>query len=127
MIRVAPISGDLLVKLALLAGAGLGAWMLLQKAKAAVPSFPEWDVDPTWQWVNPASDENLAYQGTNAVVSAATGRDETLGGWFYDLTHPDPVNSWKPPPVNTGGATGGWDYDAGYGPDATSAAPYFGA
>jgi hypothetical protein len=43
--------------------------------------------------VNPASTKNIAYQSTNAIVSAVTGRDETLGGWIYDKLHPDPLNT----------------------------------
>lgn len=41
------------------------------------------------RWLNPASRENVAYQGVNAVGSELSGDDSwTLGGWFYDLTHP---------------------------------------
>ena len=41
------------------------------------------------RWLNPASSENVAYQGVNAVGSELSGDDSwTLGGWFYDLTHP---------------------------------------
>ncbi len=41
------------------------------------------------QLFNPASPNNAAYQGVNAIGSELTGNDEwTLGGWFYDLTHP---------------------------------------
>ena len=36
-------------------------------------------------WVNPASDQNLAYQGVNKIGSAWTGKpDYTLGGAVYD-------------------------------------------
>lgn len=38
--------------------------------------------------VNPASDQNLVYQGVNGIGSAVTGDDSfTLGGWAYDWTH----------------------------------------
>ncbi len=43
------------------------------------------------QAINPANPDNVVNQGVSAVVSAATGRDETLGGWLYDLTHADPL------------------------------------
>lgn len=112
--KIAPVSGDLLVKLALFAAVGVGAWMLLQRAKAALPSWP---AVPDWGqvgatlggWVNPMSDQNLAYQGTTAAVSAAVGYEETLGGWLYDLTHPDPMAVVTPPyvPWEEGWPTGG--------------------
>lgn len=42
--------------------------------------------------INPADPNNLANKSVNATISAATGRDETLGGWFYDLIHSNPVD-----------------------------------
>lgn len=103
--KVAPVSGDLLVKLGLFAVAGLGVWLMLQQVRASLPTLPSWDFDmptPTWQWGNPASDQNLIYQGTSGIVSAVIGRDETLGGWLYDLTHPDPMGPPRPPLTNLG-------------------------
>ena len=41
--------------------------------------------------VNPASENNVVNTTVNSGVSAVTGRDETLGGWLYDLTHADPT------------------------------------
>lgn len=42
------------------------------------------------QAVDPTSDKNLAYRGTNAIGEALTGdKDFTLGGWLYDITHPN--------------------------------------
>jgi hypothetical protein len=67
--------------------------------------------------INPLSDQNVAYRGANAVVSNVTGRDETVGGWLYDWTHPPVFVPTVPqlgapisanPPLMTGGATGGW-------------------
>lgn len=40
--------------------------------------------------INPVDPNNLANKGVTAVVSDLTGRDETLGGWFYDLIHSSP-------------------------------------
>jgi hypothetical protein len=34
---------------------------------------------------NPASDQNLAYQGTNSLTRAITQQDETLGTWAYNF------------------------------------------
>lgn len=40
------------------------------------------------QAINPVNQENVFYQGTNAVGSKLTGdKDFTLGGWIYDITH----------------------------------------
>jgi hypothetical protein len=40
------------------------------------------------QWLNPASDKNLAYQAASDVASTIAGREETFGGllrsWFSD-------------------------------------------
>lgn len=47
---------------------------------------------------NPTSDQNLAYQGVNSVVQAATGDgNATLGSWLYDL-----VNGSDTGPCNKG-------------------------
>jgi hypothetical protein len=36
--------------------------------------------------VNPTSDQNLAYQGANRIVQAATGeKDTTLGVWLWEV------------------------------------------
>jgi len=45
--------------------------------------------------LNPASSENIVNKAVTSAVSGLTGKDETLGGWLYDITHDDPVNSSK--------------------------------
>jgi hypothetical protein len=40
--------------------------------------------------LNPASSENAVNQGVSSIVTAATGRDESLGGWLYEVTHSVP-------------------------------------
>lgn len=41
------------------------------------------------RWLNPASSENVAYWGVNEFgQELAEDESWTLGGWFYDLTHP---------------------------------------
>jgi hypothetical protein len=37
--------------------------------------------------LNPASSENIVNQGVSSVVTAAAGREETLGGGIYDFFH----------------------------------------
>lgn len=46
--------------------------------------------------VNPTSDQNLAYRGTNSVGAVLSGDPSwNLGGWIYDVTHPQPYEPRK--------------------------------
>jgi len=39
-------------------------------------------------FVNPASEQNLVYQGVSGIGQAVSGRkDWSLGTWLYDITH----------------------------------------
>jgi len=71
-----------------------------QKAGDTVPFTPMWwsnrAVDAYHKLpsevpkvVNPASDQNIVYQGVNAVVRKLPGasNDDTLGTWLYNITH----------------------------------------
>lgn len=92
--KIAPVSGDLLVKLALGAAVLGGLWWAARRASdAAGQLWPDVGnlldrAGSALNTVNPASDQNLVNRGVNAAVTAATGRDENLGGWLYELTHP---------------------------------------
>lgn len=66
-----------------------GLWFLQRQGAAAVKT--------TANAVNPLNRDNVFTSAANAVVTATTGRDETLGGWLYDLTHPDPMATANPP------------------------------
>lgn len=81
--KIAPVSAGLLVELALGAAVLLAVLYAYKKAKLALPAGLE--------YINPASQNNVANRATNAAVSAMTGREETLGGWLYSVTHADPV------------------------------------
>lgn len=67
--------------------------------------------------VNPASSENVVNRAITSGVSAATGREETLGGWLADIFGPKTdygkgsvyVIPKNPLPRGTG-------YDSGGGP-----------
>ncbi len=112
--KIAPISADLLVKIALLAGAGLLVLYLVRRSTDAVSGVFEaageavgaaWadvqDVaDSVIVGVNPSNPSNWVNQAVSsagaAVVSpTGPGRNAdgswTLGGWLYDVTHADPV------------------------------------
>lgn len=138
--KVAPVSADLLIKLALGAAViGVAVWAVRRTTTAlgeAIPDLPDFGAwassaghaigsaadsasSAFWaaeDWtrdtfanaterrdavlssigtaVNPASDQNLAYRGVNALGSSLTGDSHfTLGGWLYDLLNPAP-----PPP-----------------------------
>ena len=42
--------------------------------------------------LNPASSNNIVNQGVTSLGAAVTGdKSFTLGGWFYDATHTDPM------------------------------------
>lgn len=77
----------------IVAGVALAAY-LLWKAKGAI-------AETLSTTLNPASDQNLAYTGVNAVGGALTGqKDFSLGSYFYDLVNPayDPNAPAKPAP-----------------------------
>lgn len=76
------LARDLLKPLAIVVGiVGAGAlvwWLYGDKLKSIGNA------------VNPASDQNLAYRGVNAVGGAVTGqKDFALGSFIYDLFHED--------------------------------------
>ena len=110
--KVAPVSADLLIKLGLVAAAGVALLLLLRKVQSSLPSADS--IAAAAQYVNPASNQNVVNQGVSAVGGALVsdtgpGRNAdgswTLGGWLYDITHADPL---KAPPPASGGYTGNW-------------------
>lgn len=89
--KVAPVSADLLIKLAL-AGVAVGAiYYIVQAARGQVTSglaaAQEWAANVA-AGLNPTSDQNYAYRAASAAASALTGRDDTAGtaaaGAFHD-------------------------------------------
>lgn len=93
--KIEPVSGDLVVKIAIGAAVVLGAVYLARKAGGALGGAASeavtWAGNVAATKLNPASDQNIVYQDANSVVSAAAGRPETLGGWWYSLWHADPM------------------------------------
>lgn len=92
--KIAPVSGDMVVKLAAI-GAALAAafwgWGLL---KAAVPSAGQ-----AAQAVNPLNPNNVFAGAANSAASTLSGQPNTLGGWIYDLTHTTPSYTAPAAPV----------------------------
>lgn len=88
--RVAPVSADLLIKLALSAAVVGVVIYAVRQIKDTIGTAT--DYLPPASAFNPASDQNIIYQASNGVVAALTGtKDETFGGWLYSATHPDPM------------------------------------
>jgi len=70
---------------------GLAWYLLAPRIKAALGAIGT--------AVNPTSDQNIFYRGTNAVGAAVTGKDSfSLGSWLYDLTHADANLAGNPKP-----------------------------
>lgn len=109
--KVSPLSADLLLKLALFAGAGLVLVYLVRRSSAAVGDAVGAAVDTAWAGVqdvadsvivgvNPSNPSNWVNQAVTSAGAAVVSPDGpgrnadgswTLGAWLYDVTHPDPV------------------------------------
>jgi len=111
--KIAPVSADLLIKLAMLAGGVLVLAYVVRKASTAASDAAgaAWDAtsqavrDGAWA-VTPWNNNNVVYQGVNSTLFP-DGSD-TLGTWLYNVTHPEPR------PENTGESwafyvPSGWD------------------
>lgn len=109
--KIAPVSADLLIKLALGAAAIGAAWWIVRRASSAASGALD-AVGSAAQTVgtaiNPASSDNLIYRGVNAIGGAASGSPGwNLGGWVYDVTHfsaPAVADSTRDPAVQPQGA-----------------------
>lgn len=100
MMKVGPVSGDLVIELALLGGAAVCVYLALRKLQGIGGSIADGAsalADAAATDLNPASDQNLAYRGVNAfggaIASSPTAPGVnadgswTFGGWLYDVTH----------------------------------------
>ncbi len=125
--RVAPVSADLLIKLAL--GAllvGGAVWAVRRAASAgsdaaAALASGAWANAKDAAWgLSPTNQNNVIYQTANgiggAIVTAPDGAGKnadgswTLGGFVYDIFNPGAAQAVRDmtAPINTGGATGEW-------------------
>lgn len=102
--KIAPVSADLLIKVALIAaGAGLLWWgyrKTLGVASSAVESVQETlgeVADAVIVGTNPVNPENWINRAVTAAGTAVAGGSGpganadgswTVGGWLYDVTHP---------------------------------------
>lgn len=98
--KIAPVTGDMLVKLglgvALLGGVAMLVYTIKSQASAAAGAASEF-AEQAAQAVNPSSRDNFVYSGFNGV--AATVMPKTgpgysadgswsLGAYLYDISHP---------------------------------------
>lgn len=109
--KVAPVSADLLIKLALLAiGVGAAVWAVRKVTGAAGEAAGKmWDTatDAAYS-VAPWNNNNVIAATVNSGVTAAVGREETLGGWLHSVISDDDDRIRAMLQGNTGGATGSW-------------------
>lgn len=99
--KVAPVSADLLIKIGLVVGVLGLAWYAYQRATgaagevaSAVGNAIHAATDATITAVNPANPDNLANQAATSAGAYLTGdKDFTVGGWFYDKFHGDPLKT----------------------------------
>lgn len=72
-------------------------WYAKKKVGAAADAVVQGAVKAL-PYVNPADPRNLVYSGVSAVGSTISGDSSwTLGGWFYDITHPSVAGNKAPP------------------------------
>ncbi|GKS96780.1 hypothetical protein [Acidovorax sp. SUPP2825] len=129
--RIAPVSGDLLVKVALIVGgAALAVWAVRRATTAAgAVAGQAWDT--VAQAVNPWSPNNVAYQTANRVVQSVPGYEQdTLGTFIHRILNPemDDINSsyyTGTPGWSTGG--GRYNNPSAYTPPETIVPDYSGA
>lgn len=96
----------------LILAVGLAAFWVIWRAKTAISQVAA-DVVP---FVDPTSDQNIAYQGANKIIQQLPGATDssTVGTWIYDITHQAQDTSAPAYKTvfnsigNTGGATGSW-------------------
>lgn len=91
--KIAPISGDLLVKLGIGAAVvGVGVYAV-RKAWGALPTPAGFvgaigdKVAAAADAINPLNHDNVFAQAADAAVTAAAGYEESAGGWFNDFVN----------------------------------------
>jgi len=85
-------------------GAGFVAFRVYKMASAAVDSgvtvgtaIAQGVKKVVTEDLNPVSDKNVIYSGISSVVTNATGQENSLGTWLYNLTHADENLAYKAP------------------------------
>lgn len=68
-------------------------------------------IDALGNAINPLSNSNIFYKGTNSIGAAITGESNfSLGVWLYDALHPNESNGGNAikQPTSSSGVTGSW-------------------
>lgn len=113
--KIAPVSGDLIVKGALLLGAAALAVWAVRKAAGATREVAgqAWDAAKDGAWaVTPWNNENIIYQTVNNGLFP-DGSD-TLGTWLYGVLHPDPKPAPYVPDSPAWNTQGKWNNPSAY-------------
>lgn len=109
--KTSPVSSDLLIKLGVGAVVLVAGFLALRKASSLASGAAVAVLDG----INPASTNNVIYRGTNWIGANVVTNPEgpgknadgswTLGGFFYDITHPEVVAQVRDitKPVNISG------------------------
>lgn len=93
--KVAPVSADLLIKLALAAAVVGGAWYMARRARAAIDGvLPDWTMPDLGAWVDGAG--RFVGDVGSTVGDGARWAADSLGGTAHNT---DPA-TWNLPPLD---------------------------
>lgn len=115
--RVAPVSGDMLLKIGII-GAVVGAsvWMLKRQASAVGKSAGE-AASAIGNAINPTSDTNIFYQAASGLGNAASsdGQNKSLGVRAWEILNPGAVAAENAAmaPVSPAAPNAVWDKNFG--------------
>ena len=110
--KIAPVSGDFLVKSALvLLGVGVAVYVVRKASSAASDVASQaWNTATDAAWaVTPWNNNNVIYQTANEALFP-DGK-ESIGTWLYGLLNPEPEPT-KSPDWHTG--EGRWNNPSAY-------------
>ncbi len=77
------------------------AWKTYKEGKKVAEAIHE----TVTKTLNPVSTENWVYKSANSTVAAITGNEYdgfSIGGWLYEITHPNEPNYAEPYILNAG-------------------------
>lgn len=111
--KMSPVSGDMMVKIALGGAVLYMLYLASQRAGKAATDAANAVANAVTTGLNPADRGNIVYRSVNAVGGTVAGSsDWSLGAAVYNATHPAwPATSTPSQnlPYNFGITTPGWD------------------
>lgn len=108
MVKIAPVSADLLLKLAILGAAAVALLYAVNRVSKTATAAAAWageTADNVVQSLNPVNNKNVFYTGANYLTGGTAS--QSIGTRLNDWMNPAPPAA-LPPPRNTGGASGSW-------------------